>query len=927
MNTVNTETKDRLSAIDPHHSFIVQAPAGSGKTELLTQRYLRLLSSVSQPEEVVAITFTRKAASEMRERVLNALNNLTEAQSEHQKLTQSLASQVRLADQINNWHLAENPNRLRILTIDALCAQLANQMPLLSRLAPQAKITENARNLYEKAIYALFNRLDENSDLSDALTHLLLAMDNRAEILAELLMGILAQREQWLGLLMAHYRDPEGMRIQLEQGLKQVINESLTKLSEKLPTELKHELFLLLQLAGTHLLNSQDSHPLCLWLDLEKFPEPESTYQTHWHALAKLLLTEEQTWRKSFDKRQGFPSEAKDKQTKEAYKRAKESIKALTQMMTEDESIHASFCDLLNAPSSTYTNEQWTLLKEIIRLLPQLVAELNLVFQAENSIDFVELSLSALRALGNHENPTDLALYLDYQIKHLLIDEFQDTSLTQFKLIEQLITHWQPNDGKSLFLVGDPMQSIYRFRNAEVGLFLRVQQQGISNLKLNSIQLKHNFRSDPKIIDWINQSFAEAFPKNPEITAGAVPYFSSHATKETQANAGVYYHPTLSETADTTLELVQKYRSIDPKASIAILVRSRTQLQEIIPHLKNSGIHFKAVELEVLSTRIEVEDLFSLTRALSHFADRTAWLAILRAPWCALSLADLLLITQHAEEKPLWYSLNQFQEIPNLSEDAKLRLTRCVSIWKNTLATKNSYPLAEWIKNCWLELNGPACLDHEQQLKNTEAYFELLRQMANESNFSLNLLKQKLNQLYAEPNPEADDQLQVMTIHKAKGLEFDHVILPHLESSSANESTRLLRWLERPRLTQDSDLILAPFKTPGTEKEAIYDYLLEVEKRKLEYESLRLLYVAASRSKISLHLIFELELDEKGQAKKPDSRSFIKHLWPHIQHELKLDPLFESQSVANHVELSTKPRALRRLASTFLLHKQADRLE
>ena len=84
--------------------------------------------------------------------------------------------------------------------------------------------------------------------------------------------------------------------------------------------------------------------------------------------------------------------------------------------------------------------------------------------------------MAAENALGNNENPSDLALFMDYKIQHLLIDEFQDTSITQYRLIEKLIIGWQPNDGRTIFAVGDPMQSIYRFRQAEVGLFLRTQK-------------------------------------------------------------------------------------------------------------------------------------------------------------------------------------------------------------------------------------------------------------------------------------------------------------------------------------------------------------------------------------------------------------------------------------------------------------------
>ena len=125
--------------------------------------------------------------------------------------------------------------------------------------------------------------------------------------------------------------------------------------------------------------------------------------------------------------------------------------------------------------------------------LPHAVAQLKLVFQSRNQVDFTEIAQGALRALGDLEAPTDLALALDYRIRHLLIDEFQDTSISQYELIEKLTAGWEPGDGRSMLAVGDPMQSIYRFREAEVGLFLRARAAGIGNIALQPVTLSRQF--------------------------------------------------------------------------------------------------------------------------------------------------------------------------------------------------------------------------------------------------------------------------------------------------------------------------------------------------------------------------------------------------------------------------------------------------
>ena len=83
------------------------------------------------------------------------------------------------------------------------------------------------------------------------------------------------------------------------------------------------------------------------------------------------------------------------------------------------------------------------------------------------------------------------------RIQHILVDEFQDTSYTQFELIEKLTAGWEPGDGRTLFLVGDPMQSIYRFRQADVSLFLKARQEGIGNHTPRAADIECQFPLKP----------------------------------------------------------------------------------------------------------------------------------------------------------------------------------------------------------------------------------------------------------------------------------------------------------------------------------------------------------------------------------------------------------------------------------------------
>ena len=154
------------------------------------------------------------------------------------------------------------------------------------------------------------------------------------------------------------------------------------------------------------------------------------------------------------------------------------------------------------------------------------------------------MAQAALRALGEDDAPTDLALALDYRVQHLLVDEFQDTSITQYELIEKLTAGWQPGDGRTLFAVGDPMQSIYRFREAEVGEFLRTwTSRRIGGVALEPVRLSANFRSQAGIVDWINAVFAPMMPAHEDAAAGAVPYAPSAAVHPSLPGSAVEVHP------------------------------------------------------------------------------------------------------------------------------------------------------------------------------------------------------------------------------------------------------------------------------------------------------------------------------------------------------------------------------------------------
>jgi len=857
----------RRRALDPARSFIVQAPAGSGKTELLIQRYLLLLARVDHPEEIVAITFTRKAAGEMRERVLGALEDARAGKapaSEHERATLELASAALARDTGAGWGLAENPARLRIQTIDSLCSGLTRQMPMLSRFGAQPESIEDAAELYLEAARATIGLVESDAAVARDVERLLTHLDNDVARIGTLLADMLSRRDHWL----RHVHGRE--RAELEAALQDVRRNAVERMRALLPPEVEAEWT---AIAGYALRN----------LGRGAFGDSVED----WGELARLFLTEMDQWRRSLTKNQGFPA-GKPAQL------WKERALALFAGLEERDGFRAALADMRRLPPERYSEDQWEVLGAIMRLLPYATAQLKLMFQGRGCVDFTEVAQGALRALGGVEGPSDLALALDYRIRHLLVDEFQDTSISQYELVARLTAGWEPGDGRTVFAVGDPMQSIYRFREAEVGLFLRARAAGIAGIELHAIGLAANFRSQAGIVEWVNATFARVMPEREDIATGSVPYTASVATRAALPGTAVRVHPFFNGDrtgeAARVVEIVAQARREDAEAGIAILVRNRGHLREIVPQIKDAGLRFRAIEIEELGHRPVVQDLLALARALSHPADRLAWLALLRAPWCGLTLADLSELAGADAKRTVWELMNDGARVAALSADGRARLQRVCAVLRACLDHRCRGSLRSRTAGAWFALSGPACVEDTTDLEDAEIYFDYLEsheeagEIADPAAF-----EEGLAELYALPDLQADERLQIMTIHKAKGLEFDTVIVPGLGRVPRGDDSRLFLWMEQPRRDSDgtTDLLLAPIQETGVDDDPIYRWLQKIEAEKQRLESGRLLYVAATRARQRLHLLGDTRLaigdDGVPALKPPGARTLLGELWPMVE--------------------------------------------
>ena len=910
------DRRQRLQALDPTRSFIVQAPAGSGKTELLIQRFLTLLGQVEQPEAVVAITFTRKAAAEMRHRVISAIQRAAGPQPDtpHEAHTWKLAQAALARNDKLNWSLTEQPSRLRIQTIDSLCALLVRQMPWVSRMGASLGPEEDAGRLYLQAARRTLAMLDSDqsaANVSADLSRLLAHLDNDVATVEQLLSTMLGRRDQWLRHV-GETPPSTVLRKDLERSLERVVERALERVAAEFPMEFRDLTLGLARFAAGNLRELKRASALDACFELPEFPDATLESLPHWLGLAEMFLSRQGTRRRTLNKNQGFPPTDPGRDAKAAWSTIELDDAAVS-------ALHA----LRSLPSSRFDDGQWDVLAALVHLLPIAVGQLQLVFREEGGVDFTEIAIRAGNALGTDEVPTALAFALDCRIQHLLIDEFQDTSQSQYDLLARLIGDWQPGDGRTLFLVGDPMQSIYGFLEAEVGLFLSARTNGIASVRPEPLTLSVNFRSGPGIVDWVNHAMSKAFPETENVLTGAVTYEPSVPFEGAGPDRTVCLHPFLNNDPESearrVIQIIEEARSRNSCGTTAVLVLARSHLLHIVAALRRRGKKFRAVEIDALGERPVVQDLMSLTQALLNPGHRLAWLSILRAPWCGLRLGDLDALVKGDPTAAVWDLIRDPARLEQLSPDGRTRLERLTPLLGDSLVRRGRLPVRRRVESLWIALGGPACLETRAELEEAVAYLDLLErstdgmQLLDETGFA-----EAVARLYAPSDVEAGEELQLMTIHKAKGLEFDTVILPGLGRLTRHDDPRLLRWLE----FMDGDvprLLLAPIPQASGDADPLYGYLKGIDWGKRVHENTRLLYVAATRARKSLHLLGHTRLDPEGAGlKTPDSRSLLAKIWTTVEPEFSEsleDRVVEEEDTAETVTPEPPGIPLRRLAA------------
>lgn len=825
------EPKDaaaRRRAVDATRSFLVEAPAGSGKTRLLVARYLELLKRVAHPEEILAITFTTKAAAEMRARVLQALRD---------------DPAIGAVDQRRGWNLDSRPDRLKIQTIDSFALGLARRLPVASALCAD-NIADDGATLYDEAAWRVLERIAGRDADAAMVADFVALLDNDAALARAFIADALGKRDQWVAAVTAVAKSPERVASSVAAGVARLRRTVTARLHAAVPPALRGDL----ETLGTFTAQ-QLSRP---WPGLEA---PDG-----WRHLADVLLRKDGAPRSRFDTAAGFPRRADEEK-----RLAKTTVRALAQM-----GLAAALHQFRMLPAPGLPPASGPALKAIAGALAFAVVDLNATFDARRTIDFTEFTVAAGRALADGDAPTELALALDYRIRHILVDEFQDTSFGQHQMLVALTRGWAAGAGNTFFAVGDPMQSIYRFRNADLRLFLETAAQGLEDVPVERLRLTSNFRASEALVDWCNAVFQELFGNDTDPIRGAVAFTAANAENAAPGTTRTVICLGDPERCgrrqgEVVAERVEELLRVGGR--IAVLARTRAALRDILPVLRERGIAWRGEDVELLASEPVVRDLHSLTVVLHDPADHLAWLALARSPMVGLDLVDLERMARALREAGA-EAAQKYGEA--LSAQGRERWRRLATALRRG---GRSLPPRSRVEQAWLALGGPDAYQTEPAMLNAARFLGLLDAQPALARHPAQL-QRALGQLFAADAASAEDAeaevVEVMTIHKAKGLEFDHVIVPGMEQPAAERSRPLLLWRR-----EGEDVLIAPRTHRG--EGSLYDWLAAEERANDANEVKRLFYVAATRAARSLTLVGALRNDEE----KPPEGSLLALVWPH----------------------------------------------
>ncbi len=847
---------ERSRALDPAVSFHLEAPAGSGKTFLLTARFLRLLGMVDHPQQILALTFTNKAAGEMQERVGKYLRRAASNQPSENALDAELlaSAQKALERHDKRRDLILSGELLRIQTYHSFCYALVSQAPLEAGIIPGASLLVEPDQIYflreaiDRTLLQIMEQPPESPQRS-ALENRLLYLNNSWPMLSAELEDLMQRREALVDLI--GILDRQRTVDYVSRSIRELVETELGALESSFKSvSLAH--FWTDFLADLH----RNGAALAAKLP-PVVPRHAWEELPQWMAITEALLTKEGKPRKQFGPASGFYSGFKK-----------------TEWGASIESLASTAVDRLHRirelPGIDAASPDFETLWDLILLLNAVMQAYEDRCRSRRLLDFSTLETAALRLFSSSE-PSDLQLLLDHQIRHVLIDEFQDTSYRQWELLQRLFAGWSSEEGRTLFVVGDPKQSIYGFRKAEVRLFLEALNglplDGFRKLPLEPLALSTNFRSEPHLIEWCNDLFHRTVMADPKADLDEVPFKSSSASPKFISGSFTPAIPELFLFISRPDALTARRREADWLArhihearnshggdfEAGILLFTRTHLPIYLDALQRYGVSVQVSEGLKLLERPEVQYLWQLCRALVLPHDDLAWASQLRSPWLSLNYREIYSLS--LEEPAPWV-----EKIRTFAQKDE----RIAQFWEDLKGVRRRLghePLANVMEDAWIALGGARSAAKRwgsRGLASSRRFFDLVREAeVHEPIQTLMRLDQLLEHAYEPVDPEsALSKISLMTIHKAKGLEFDSVYLPFTDWSPTlrERSNQPPYLLERLPGSSERHLLAARPDRRRGEPDPVYRWLHNLHIDRRWGEAKRLFYVAVTRARSKLYM-------------------------------------------------------------------------
>ncbi|QPF76664.1 UvrD-helicase domain-containing protein [Roseateles sp. DAIF2] len=850
-------------ACDPRRSVVVEACAGAGKTWMLVSRILRALLEGAEPQEIVAITFTRKAAGEMRER---------------------------LSEWLDEFARGDAAQRVEALVQRGLPAREAQALePALAGL--QQRLLQGGRLVEIRTFHAWFSQLLRAAPLelleAQGLSPELQLVEDEAELMPELMArfhaAVLAD-----AALLADYQDL-------------VLSQGRSRLQSWLEAAFAKRVEIRLAQAHGRLL---DSLPDAAF-------DPLAAFAALRPALQALAIELGQAKNATPKKKAGEIEQAlrlADEPALDAVWAALFTDKGTPRKNLGEAPALLAACDELARIQAALEQRQaarWH--RQMSGLALCLLAEFEALKRERGLVDMNDLERGALALLSDPVLAGWVQERLDSQIRHLLIDEFQDTSPLQWHALHAWLAAYVGAGGgasgqrpPAVFIVGDPKQSIYRFRRAEPRVFAAARDFVRAGLDGVLLACDHTRRNAPPVLAAVNAAFDMASraqeysgfrPHTTESSGAASPlegvfFIEDGGAGEEAAEEGAVeaeegaWRPSLSR-ARHEPELHRRAAEAQRIAAciaallaegqvlpgeIFVLARKREGLRVLAQLLKAQGLPHVAPEDQLLLESPDVRDLLALLDVLASPGNNLSLAHALRSPLLGADEADLLLLAERSGsadwlgvERPAerWSWWAALMECPaEALSPALLRARELLARWSGLAAQRSPHDLLDAIVHEGeLQARLAAAVPVSERIGRLHAVDALLAlaldldggRYAGLYGFVRALKSRALN-LTAPAEPEA---VQLLTVHGAKGLEAKVVFLMDCEAgpARAESSSLAIAWP-----VQEEAPATVAFLASESRPPASLQALLEDEREQRQREELNALYVAMTRARSRLVL-------------------------------------------------------------------------